>query len=170
MDSDKKGRLRPSLLDSLTDRHPERQLEGPRERSVDEDELREQVRRDLTWLFNTTHLNAGIDLSAFPHAQRSVVNFGLPTLTGRMLSGISKETLARQVLEALLRFEPRLLPDTIQVAVSIGETHAGIAALIIDIAADLWAEPQPLALHLRTEVDVETGRVAIEKSSPQRAH
>jgi type VI secretion system protein ImpF len=63
-----------------------------------------------------------------------------------------------------------LLADTIKVAVSIGETHAGIAALIIDIEADLWAEPQPLALVLRTEVDVETGRVAIENSSPQRAH
>ena len=44
--------------------------------------LRECVRRDLTWLLNTTHLAALQDLSEQPEVQRSVLNYGMPGLRG----------------------------------------------------------------------------------------
>jgi type VI secretion system protein ImpF len=161
-------RLRSSLLDRLTDHHPERRRESGLERTVDEAELRELVRRDLTWLFNTTHLAAGMDFEHHPHVESSVLNFGIPDLTGRMLSSIQTDQIRNQVLDALRRYEPRLLPDSTRVAVQIGANRAGTAALVIDIEAQLWAEPMPLALYLRTEVDVESGRVAIDELRSER--
>jgi type VI secretion system protein ImpF len=64
-----KNRLRPSLLDRLTDLHPERQRETTDDVSVSEAQLRSLVRRDLSWLFNTTQLAAGTDLTPYPHVQ-----------------------------------------------------------------------------------------------------
>ena len=160
--------LRPSLLDRLTDRHPHRQLEAAHERVVSEQELHELVRRDLTWLFNTTRWSGDADLARHPHVTKSVLNYGLPALTGRLLSSVKTEELAEHVLAALLRYEPRLVPDSIELAVKVGESAAGTGALIIEIKAELWAEPLPLDLFVRTEVDVETGRVSIEDARAEQ--
>lgn len=156
-----KKRIRPSLLDRLTDLQPERWRETTDDVSVSEAQLREQVRRDLSWLFNTTQLAASMDLAAHPHVQRSIVNYGIMDLTGHMLSSIDPEQLEKSVRAALLRYEPRLLPESLAIAVGIGKNPSGTAALVVEIHADLYCEPLPLALHVRTEIDVETGRVTV---------
>ena len=164
-----RSRLRPSLLDRLTDLHPERRRETFDEATVDDAALREQVRRDLTWLFNTTHLQSNTDLSLYPEVQRSIINFGISDLTGQQLSSIKPEALAKNVREALLAFEPRFLPSSIAIAVRLGRNPFGAAALIVEIEADLFAEPLPLALRLRTEIDVETGRVTVGDAAPKKS-
>jgi type VI secretion system protein ImpF len=165
-DSSANNRLRPCLLDRLTDHHPERKLESAQERTVTDAELRDLVRRDLTWLFNTTHMETGIDFEHYPNVKTSVLNFGLPDLTGRMLSSIDTERLRTHVLETIRNYEPRLMRDSITIGVRVGASRSGTGALIIDIKSDLWAEPLPLALYLRTEVDVESGRVAVNEIRP----
>ena len=35
-------------------------------------------------------------------------------------------------------------------------------AINFDIEADLWAQPLPLHLYLRTELDLETGEITLE--------
>ncbi|MET0389583.1 MAG: type VI secretion system baseplate subunit TssE [Polyangiales bacterium] len=161
-------RLRPSLLDRLTDLHPERRLETTDEITVDEAGLREQVRRDLTWLFNTTHVEAGMDLNPYPHVKSSILNFGMTDLTGQQLSSIKADALAKSVRQALLTYEPRLLPSSIGIAVQLGKNPFGTAALIVEIEADLFSEPLPIALHLRTEIDVETGRVTVGDAASKK--
>jgi len=141
-------RLRPSLLDRLTDQNPERQVESVRDRTVDDTELHELVRRDLTWLFNTTHMASSRDFSEHPEVARSVLNFGIPDLTGRMLSSIDMQQLESCVLLALQHFEPRLVPDSIRVSARAGNDSFGTTALIFDIEGELWAEPLPLMLYL----------------------
>jgi type VI secretion system protein ImpF len=146
-DAASKNRLRPSLLDRLTDHAPDSQVELPRDQTVTENELRELVRRDLSWLFNTTHMAADTDLSAHPNVQSSILNFGIVDLTGQMLSSIQLDKLQQRVLEALRSYEPRLASETIQIGVQIGSNKFGSSALIIDIAGQLRAEP--LARHDR---------------------
>jgi type VI secretion system protein ImpF len=162
-----KGRLRSSLLDRLTDNDPEKKVEPAGARGVDEAGLRELVRRDLTWLFNTTHLGCTMDLAPYPEVQRSVLNFGILDLTGKTLSSVDPERLEREVREALLYFEPRLLHDSLAVQVVTGQSRTGSTALIIEISGELWAEPLPLNFHLRTEVDFESGRVALDELRPE---
>jgi len=156
-----KNRLRPSILDRLTDLHPERRRETTVDASVNEAQLREQVRRDLTWLFNTTCFAAGTDLAPYPQVQSSILNYGIVDLTGHSLASIDPDSLESSVRAALLNYEPRLLPESIQISVKLGKNPFGTAALVVEIHADLHSEPLPLALHVRTEIDVETGRVSV---------
>lgn len=167
-----KNRLRPSLLERLTDLHPERHRETVEDTVVSEQQLREQVRRDLAWLFNTTHFEAGSphDLAAYPNVRDSILNYGLCDLTGQTLSSVDPEQLAQSVQTALLAFEPRLLPDSVKIAVRLGKNPFGAAALVVDIQAALHAEPLPLALHLRTEIDVESGRVTVDEAANAKEH
>ena len=163
-----KNRLRPSLLDRLTDRHPERRRETTDEVGVNEAQLREQVRRDLSWLFNTTQFTAGTDLTPYPQVQSSILNYGIVDLTGQLLSSIRPEQLENAVREALLKYEPRLLPESLQIAVTLGKNPFGMAALVVEVRADLHSEPLPLTLHVRTEIDVETGRVSVGEANEGR--
>lgn len=163
-----KKRLRSSLLDRLTDLHPERQHETTDDVSISEAQLREQVRRDLSWLFNTTQLAAGTDVAPYPQTQTSILNYGLVDLTGHSLSSINREHLEGSVRAALSRFEPRLLPESLEVMVKVGAHPFGATALVVEIKADLHAEPLPLALHVRTEIDIETGRVHVADAKEGR--
>src|SRR5262245_46106408 len=75
-----KERLQPSLLDRLTDHEPEHRQEAREKRILSPAKLRESVRRDLTWLFNTPNMATMIDLANFPQVASSVLNYGLPSL------------------------------------------------------------------------------------------
>jgi len=83
-----KERLQPSLLDRLTDDEREHKQESRDKRVLSPARLRECVRRDLTWLLNTTHLAALEDLDAHPEVARSVLNYGMPDLAGRTVSSV----------------------------------------------------------------------------------
>ena len=162
-------RLQPALLDRLTDDEPEKKLE-PRERRVlSKSRLRQAVLRDLAWLFNTTKLESAAAMARFPHARRSVLNFGLPALSGQTASNIEIQDLERDLRQAIIDFEPRILPETLQVRalveISALDHHNVIG---IEIHGQLWAQPVPLELLIRTEIDLETGKVQIADLAPSR--
>jgi type VI secretion system protein ImpF len=153
--------LRPSLLDRLVDHQPEHRRERVDAQQVDDTQLRQLVRRDLTWLFNTTHFEASVDLSEFPEVSRSILNYGIPDLIGRAVSGVSGNALKQQLRSALSSFESRLIPSTIDVQVTRATTSAGKLALFIEISGSLRTEPMPTAIRMRAEVDLESGRVGV---------
>ena len=100
--------------------------------------------------------------------QRSILNYGIMDLTGHVLSSIEPEQLAKSVRVALLNYEPRLLSDSLDISVKLAQNQFGSAALVVEIHGDLYCEPLPLALHVRTEIDVETGRVTVGDSKEGR--
>ena len=64
--------------------------------------------------------------------------------------------------QAILDFEPRIAPATLQVEAIVAELamdHHNVVA--VQISGQLWAQPVPFELMLRTEVDLETGTVEI---------
>jgi type VI secretion system protein ImpF len=126
--------------------------------------LKECVLRDLGWLFNCDHLESATDLSAYPYVQNSVVNFGIPSLAGRTVSALEAGELERAVRQALLRYEPRLKPDSVQVKAAVDSGEMGQNALLIEVDGQLWAEPAPLRLLLQTLVDLEDGLARVEES------
>lgn len=153
-------RLQPSLLDRLTDLEPQRTQDTNESRVLNEQQLKECVRRDLAALFNSTHLQAVQDLSEYPEVSRSVVNFGIPDLAGRTLSGIDHADLERVLRDAIWAFEPRLLRRSIKIRLAnIAEKSHN--ALAFEIEAELYARPQPLSLFLRTEFDLENASVRV---------
>lgn len=155
-------RLQPSLLDRLTDLEPDVRHE-PRERRVlSQRALRDSVQRDIGWLLNASGLDAVQEVEAYPHVATSVLNYGLPDLAGRHVAGLTKAALERRIRDALWAFEPRLVRDTVRVTAlddTQGAHHEHV--LRFEIEADMWSQPYPERLYLRTELDLEAGEVRI---------
>jgi type VI secretion system protein ImpF len=160
-DLTQKDRLQPSLLDRLTDNDPERKQESRDARVLSPSRLRECVRRDLVWLMNTTHLRSTQDLDDYPLVARSVLNFGLPDLAGRTSSTVDSGTLEQAIRKVILDFEPRLVARTLRVKLVVDDSQMNHNSMTFDIEAELWAQPLPLRLFLRTAVDLETGSIDV---------
>ena len=160
-------RLQPALLDRLTDDEPEKKLEPREQRVLSKSRLRQAVLRDLGWLFNAIRLEAEVDLSALPFARRSVINFGLPSFSGRLASSLEVADLERAIRQAILDFEPRILPSTLRVTALVELTDLDHHNVIgIEIQGQLWAQPVPLELLIRTEIDLETGKAKLADLAP----
>jgi type VI secretion system protein ImpF len=156
-----KERLQPSLLDRLTDEEPDKRQESMDKRVLSPQRLRESVRRDLTWLFNTPNLATIQDLSEYPDVERSTVNFGIPDLAGRAASSIDSAALVSLLRRAIWDFEPRLLRSTVKVHVAVDAEQHSPNAMCFAIEAELWSQPLPLRLYLRTELNLEDGEAQV---------
>ena len=154
-------RLQPSLLDRLTDDEPDKNVESREQRFLSAYRLRDSVKRDLVWLFNTVHLGAVQDLEGYPEVEQSTLNFGLPDLAGKTKSNIDIEQLARQLRRAIWAYEPRLIRRSVQVKLIGDPARIEHNNLAFSIEAELWAQPVPLRLFLRTELDLENGEAQV---------
>jgi len=159
-----KERLQPSLLDRLTDNSPETPHESRDERVLSPSRLKKCVIRDLQWLLNSCDLASAVDLSAFPEVRDSVLNYGLPDLSGRNVSGLDAGSLERMLREALWRFEPRIIRQSLAIRTVVDEAHMSNNSIRFDIQAELWSQPLPQQLHLKTEVDLESGDISVSDS------
>jgi type VI secretion system protein ImpF len=164
-------RLQPALLDRLTDDEPDKKVESREARVFSKRRLRDAVLRDLAWLFNATQLEAVDDLTHMPLVRRSVLNFGLPALSGQSASSLDIGDLAKAIREAIITFEPRILASTLEIKTLIESGQLDHHNVIgVEIRAHLWAQPVPLEFLVRTEFDLETGNVHVtDLNSPRVA-
>jgi len=161
-----KERLQPALLDRLTDDEPEKKLESREQRVLTLAKLRNCVLRDLSWLLNSVHLAATEDLTELPQVERSVLNYGIPSFAGGSIDGYGLKATEQAIREAIVRYEPRLLPNSVKVAIvedSLGDDAHNRIALEID--AELWCQPLPLQMYMKTELDLEIGAARIVEQS-----
>lgn len=154
-------RLQPSLLDRLTDNDPRNSKESRDDRVLSVERLKDSVLRDLEWLLNTENLASGVDLDAYPQIASSVLNFGRPTLSGKAGSSIDLNQLQQQIRQAIIDFEPRIVAKTLSIRVVRNDELLSNNSLSFEIQGQLWAQPLPLTLFLRTEVDLESGVISV---------
>lgn len=156
-------RLQPSLLDRLTDDEPHSRTEGRDSRVIDIRRLREIVRRDLAWLLNTINLESEITPEEYPHAHRSVLNYGISPVAGDSSTARRAETIRMAIKKSVETFEPRIRDGSIDVILREEEDQPSVTSIFFDIHADMWAQPLPLELYLQSEVDLTTGHVSLEQ-------
>jgi len=156
-----RDRLYPSLLDRLLDDEPGKLSEPRENRAATLARLRENVLRDLNWLFNATQ--SSLDFEGDAMMAGSVINYGLPPLAGRPASQYDLTELSRVLREVILRFEPRILPHTLKVSAeaSKGDAHN---VLGFRIEGQLWSQPVPLEIYMRTEIDLESGLTQVREA------
>jgi type VI secretion system protein ImpF len=165
MSVDVRNRLQPALLDRLTDERPDERVEADEHRVMSKAQLRQAVLRDLGALFNAVQ-PLGREAEPYPLLSGSVLNFGLPALSGELASKLDVSVLETAIRQAIVRFEPRILPDTLEVraleATTVLDTHNVIE---FEIRGHLWSQPVPLEILLRTQLDLEAGQVEVKDSS-----
>lgn len=136
---------------------------------VTADVLREAVRRDIEMLFNIERLEAQFLLtdremantispaellSDFPLVRRSVVNYGVPSFTGKTGDNFDRDRLARELRDVLAVFEPRLKRDSIKVRINIDKK----TGMKIEIDGVLMLSPAPERLRLSTTINLDSGQ------------
>ena len=155
-------RLQPSLLDRLTDNDPTELKERREDRVIDLRKLREIIQRDLAWLLNTANAGKLIDENIYPNVSRSVLNFGIEQVSGDYSTAQRAELIRKSILNAVQAFEPRIHPGSLDVELRMGkDNHQSLVAF--DIRADMWAQPMPIELYLRSQVDVTKGTIELER-------
>jgi len=128
--------------------------------------MRDAVLRDLGSLFNATQMGTKGSLDAYPQVRQSVLNYGLPVLSGQTASSIDPQGLEALVKRAILDHEPRILPNTLVVEALMSQEHLDHHNQIsFRITGQVWAQPVPLEMLLQTNVDLETGRVEVKELS-----
>ena len=155
-------RLQPSLLDRLTDDEPDKRTESRERRVIDIQRLREIVQRDLAWLLNTQNGDSWIEPERHPQTGQSVLNYGIADLTGRFATGDRAGTIRESIRQAIETFEPRLRRGSVQIELSSQIVEGGVL-VTFEIRAEMWAHPVPMELYLRSELDITTGDVKIER-------
>ncbi len=154
-------RLQPSLLDRLTDDEPTKTQESREDRVISVHKLRACVLRDLEWLLNCANLSASQDLDGYPQVENSVLNFGMPDMTGQSAISIDASTIEHLLLQAIKNFEPRILSKTLKVKLVPMAQRRHPNSIAFEIEGELWAQPVPQRLFLQTELDLEVGSVVI---------
>nr|WP_242482218.1 type VI secretion system baseplate subunit TssE [Thiocystis violacea] len=159
--------MQPALLDRLTDDEPDKQQESREKRVLSMRQLRESVLRDLAWLLNAGRLDSVQDLDDYPWVAHSVLNYGIPDMAGLTSSGVDITVIERAVRQAIWDFEPRILRQTVKVHARVDPERMTHNALTFDIEGELWAQPVPLRIYLKTELDLDLGDVQVtEQSGP----
>jgi len=157
--------LLPSVFDRLIDQDPELSQETPRSRNQLLRDLKQAVRRDLENLLNTR-----IRCVPWPmelkELKQSMVNYGIPDLTGASLgSGKEREEFRRTVQAVIGIYEPRLKKPSVTLR---DRADALDRTIRFHIEAVLQAEPAPEPVAFDSTLLLTTGSFEVTGESDGR--
>lgn len=158
-------KLQPSLLDRLTDRQPDKKKESSLQQVLSQSQYRDAVIRDLGWLLNSISLDSVVDLSAYPLAAKSVVNFGLPDISGHNSSSIDTESLEKALKKVIEQYEPRIIRNTLKISVQSNPEDMSHNSLVFEIEGVVFGQPMPFQVILRSELDLENGTFEVSEAT-----
>jgi type VI secretion system protein ImpF len=154
------------LLEHVVMLEQRRRFESREQRVMSLERLKQSVLRDLAWLLNTEYLEAAYSLEGYPEVRSSVLNYGIPSIVGLTITDLDASMrggLAKTLRDAIVRFEPRLDPDSIVVRTHADKEQMDGRTLTFEIEAELIAEPAPLRLLLTSVVDLESGHAMLSE-------
>ena len=123
------------------------------------------MRRELSLLLNATRLDSLVNLDNYPEVADSTLNYGIPDLAGRTASSIDRAMLTRTIREAIATFEPRLVRASLKVDLVVMNGRHDGNAVRIDIEADMWADPLPLRIRWRADLNLEDGEAQLSEAA-----
>ena len=159
-----KERLQPSLLDRLTDLEPEKSKESSSSQTMSQMQFKEAVIRDLGWLLNSVALDVCVDLDSYPQVQKSVLNYGMPDLSGRTSSSVDIQSVEKSIKKTIHQFEPRIIRNSLKVKIHSNPDTMSHNSMVFEIAGAVFGQPAPFQVVLRSELDLELGEFELKES------
>jgi len=173
-----KKRLRPPLMFAFREAHAEKDAKvsldlrdaggervianrraAPRA-AITEPKLRREIAIDLDGLVNTVNLASSVNLSAFEHVQRSILNHGFPDLANRSIDEHRVDLIREDMIAVLLGYEPRLIRESIAVERDDSLDRAELKVRFL-VRADLNCEPLNVPVQFVADLELDTGKMAI---------
>ena len=136
--------------------------ESRESRVIDIRQLRNIIRRDLSWLLNSNNQDSQIDEEIYPNVMTSVLNYGVHEVAGDYSTEKRAAEIRKSIHKSISLFEPRIKQGTLEVTLH-RDKDSSDAIFDFDIHADMWAQPLPMELYLRSQVDVTTGHLTLER-------
>ncbi|ENE6389809.1 type VI secretion system baseplate subunit TssE [Salmonella enterica] len=137
--------LLPTLFDRLCDNAPYQKID--RDISVTPVQLKEIIRRDLSFLLNTISHEGDIDARRYP-------------LAGSFMYEHKWDDISEAIRRAIIRFEPRLNAATLRVTPLLDKTRQGsYNTLQFEIRGQILTQPYPTEFLVRSALDMELSRI-----------
>ncbi|MCB4805499.1 type VI secretion system protein ImpF [Methylobacterium brachiatum] len=130
--------------------------------AINAGDLQRSVSTDLERLMNTVHLAADIDLSAFPHVRRSILNHGFVDIARMSIDDAAVNGIAMEIELALRTFEPRLAPSSI-VARRDDAADPNELKLRFVVRAEIRADPLNVPVEFIADLERDTGRIKVAR-------
>ncbi len=158
-----------NILPSLLDRFLKEDI-----KSLAFDSLKDSVRRDLQSLLNARTLDSlEKQVSDFDEVITSTVNYGTKDYSGMANGKVSMADVADMVYQAILDFEPRIIPESLQVvpSSSSGDPTQGLGQLTKEelgnimkkgsfdfvVRGAICSDPTPIEFQYKTALNVADG-------------
>lgn len=131
----------------------------PRIERFNEAALRATVLRELNWILNTTNLASIDDLEPYPEVTTSVLNYGIRDMSGKLLQRRAIQSRAREIREAITRFEPRIDPTRLDVDPMMSSEKPNAVTFVI--RGDVTSAVNALPVEFKTDVEIDTGAATL---------
>jgi type VI secretion system protein ImpF len=130
--------------------------------AITEATLRREVARDLESLMNTISLESSEDIQPFDEVRASILNYGLPDISHRTIDEVGLDDIRGEIRAALMRYEPRLLPDTLRVTRD-ARVDADDLKIRFLVNADLFCDPLNVPVEFIAEVELDTAQIVVSR-------
>ncbi len=123
--------------------------------------MRGLVIKELLALLNHTNIENILDDQRYPQLASSAINYGIP----RKLAYDSQhdwQSVGREIHKAILRFEPRIIPETLVVRVLNAHDPVKYAVVFFELSALIYWFPEPIDLCVKANYDVGADKVTLE--------
>lgn len=153
------------MLDRLTDLRPDKKRESSSQQVLSQKQFKEAVIRDLGWLLNAVSMDSVFDLSAYPEVKNSVLNYGLPDISGHTSASIDTSILEKSLQRAIYQFEPRFIQNSLKIKVHSHANEMSHNSLVFEIQGVVFGQPMPFHVVLRSELDLECGQFNVREDT-----
>ncbi|MTD38224.1 type VI secretion system baseplate subunit TssE [Erwinia sp. CPCC 100877] len=159
--TDMKQQYLPTLLERLQDDEPKSRYD--RVRPIDIKQMRSLVQRDIADLINHTNIEDRLDEQQHKLIMESVLNYGVPALIGTQENHNNWNTIEKAIRNTILRFEPRIIPETLLIrSLQDKERVARYAVILFEIRGLIYWQPRPVDLCINGRYDFESDKVDLK--------
>ncbi|MCC6204001.1 MAG: GPW/gp25 family protein [Hyphomicrobiales bacterium] len=131
------------------------------QRKGDEASLKRDLSVDLVALLNTIELGASVDLDGLDNVRRSIINYGLRDI-GRLTSEDRRvDQIKDDLRTALMQFEPRLNPETIQI--ERNDSEDSDQRIRFFVAVEMFCKPTDVSVDFVADLDVGSGKISLSR-------
>lgn len=156
--------LLPTLFDRLCDDMPTQLTEHPDAYVIHRKKMLAIIKRDLSYLLNTVNMDDIFDKTAYEAIRYSTINYGIPALSGNYLSTHQWRHIERCIRQAILHFEPRLIPEALRIIPHLNTDkshHYNI--LSFEIHGLIYMTPYPMEFLMQSAIDLENNRLSVNQ-------
>ena len=149
----------------LRDEHGDRVIAARRtaaRAAITEVGLRKEVLRDLEALLNAVCFESSTDIAPFDEVRKSILNYGCPDIAHRTIDEARVTDIRNELEAALMRYEPRLVRDSIEVKRDDSLDRAELR-IRYTVHADLFCNPVNVPVEFFADVECDTGTIVVSR-------